>query len=94
MDIKEIDKSSSDIEIEAKIAEIGEVRNVNTRFGQKEVCTFVVEDDTGKINLSVWGDDIAKLEEGKTVKVSGAYVTEWQNKLQLNIPKSGTLEIL
>ncbi|MCK5299611.1 MAG: hypothetical protein KAJ54_00510 [Candidatus Aenigmarchaeota archaeon] len=94
MNIEEIDKNSKDVSIEAKVAEIGEIRSVNTRFGQKDVCTITIEDDSGKINLSIWGDDIKKFEVGKSVKVTGAYVTEWHNDLQLNVPRDGTTEVV
>ena len=51
-----------------------------------------MEDDSGQVDFSLWEADIDKISEGDTVKVTGAFVKEWQSKLQLNIPKSGTCE--
>jgi replication factor A1 len=93
MKVKDITIDSKDVEVEAKVAEVGDIRLVNTRFGQKEVCTAVIEDETGQINLSVWEDDTKKLEVGKTLIVKGAYVTEFQNKLQLNLARASTIEV-
>ncbi|MBW6461664.1 MAG: DNA-binding protein [DPANN group archaeon] len=91
--INELNVGTSDVSIEGTIKEKGEERTVNTRFGTRKVCTFIVEDDTGEINFSLWEDDIAKAKEGDVVTITGAYVTEWQNKFQLNIPKNGTFEV-
>ncbi|MEA3229910.1 MAG: OB-fold nucleic acid binding domain-containing protein [archaeon] len=91
--IKELTVGSSDVAIEGTIIEKGELRNVNTRFGGRKVCNFVIEDDTGRINFSLWEDDIEKIKEGDKVSIAGSYVSEWNSQLQLNIPKSGSFEV-
>ncbi len=91
--ISELTVGANDVSTEGTIVEKGDVRDVNTRFGQKKVCKLVMEDDTGRIDFSVWEDDIEKVKEGDKVSISGGYVTEWNSKLQLNIPRSGSFEV-
>ena len=48
----------------------------------------------GRIRVSLWQEqiDIADIED--RIKISATYVTESRNELQLNIPRSGKLEII
>jgi len=92
--ISEITIDSKDVEVEATVVEVGEPRTVNTRFGPRTVATATIEDDTGRINLSLWEDQIKTVTDAKKIKITGAYVTEWSNNMQLNLSKQSTLEVV
>lgn len=92
MNISEIQLDNKDVSVEAKVVKVSEPRVVNTRFGQRKVATATLEDKTGQIDLSLWEDQISKVEEGKKVKITGAFVREWQDKLQLSLSRTGTIE--
>ncbi len=44
--------------------------------------------------MSLWEDQIKAVAIGDTVTINGAYVTEFREKLQLSIPRSGKLEVV
>ncbi|NOR85219.1 DNA-binding protein [archaeon] len=92
--ISDITVDSKDVEVEASVVEVGEPRTVNTRFGPKRVATAIIEDDTGRINLSLWEDQIDTVSAAKKLKIAGAYVTEWSNNMQINLSKQATLEVV
>ena len=94
MKIAEIKRGMSSIVIEATVIDISDERDVQTKYGRKSVADALLEDDTGQINMSLWEDQITSVSVGDKVSVSGAYVTEFRDKLQLNIQKSGKLEVL
>jgi len=94
MKINEIKRGMSGISVEGKIADISEPRRVSTRYGQRSVADATLQDETGSIKLSLWEEKIDSVNIRDKVKVSGAYVTEFKNQLQLNIPQSGKLEII
>ena len=94
MKIEDIKLGLSGISVEGKIVEIGESRDVNTKYGVRSVADAVLEDDTGQIKLSLWEDQIDSVNVGDAVVVRGAYVTQFRDTLQLNIPKSGKLELV
>lgn len=94
MKISEIQRGNSGVSIEAKVIDISEPREVNTRYGKKQVADATLEDDSGQISLTLWEDQINSITIGDKVSTSGGYVTEFRDKLQLNIPKSGKLEIM
>ena len=94
MKIAEIRLGMSGISVEAKIVEIGESRDVNTKYGVKTVADAILEDDTGQIKFSLWETQIDSVSVGDNVVVHGAYVTQFRNVLQLSIPKAGKLEVV
>ena len=76
MKIEDIKLGLSGISVEGKIVEIGESRDVNTKYGVRSVADAVLEDDTGQIKLSLWEDQIDSVNVGDAVVVRGAYVTQ------------------
>jgi len=91
--INEIKLGMSVVSTEGKIIAKSEPRSVKTRFGQRSVTDAELEDETGTIKLSLWEQQIDMINVGDTVKINEAYVTQFSNQLQLNIPRSGVLEV-
>jgi replication factor A1 len=94
MKINEIKRGMSSITVEGEIVDKSETRRVRTRYGPRSVADVTLQDETASIKLSLWEERIDTVNTGDTVKVSSAYVTEFRNELQLNIPRSGKLEII
>jgi ssDNA-binding replication factor A large subunit len=94
MKISDIVAGMSNVSVEAKVVEIPESRDVQTRYGPRTVADATLEDETGQISISLWEKQINSVAVGDRVRVVGAYVTKFRDKLQLNIPKSGRLEVL
>jgi replication factor A1 len=94
MKISEIQRSMSNISIEAKVIDISEPRDVQTRYGKKNVADAILEDDSGQISLTLWEEKISSISVGDVIRVSGAYVTSFRDKMQLNIPRNGNIEVV
>jgi len=76
---EEAKQMRSGINLQAKIVDKGEVRTVNTKFGETKVCDAWMEDESGRIK----------------VKLEGGYTTTFRNEIQLNKGrKDGKLEVL
>jgi replication factor A1 len=93
MKIAEIQRGMSNVSVEGKIIDISETREVNTRYGKRSVADTILEDDSGQIKLSLWENQITSVRVGDKVAVTGGYVTEFRDVLQLSIPRSGKLEV-
>ncbi|HLD49213.1 MAG TPA: OB-fold nucleic acid binding domain-containing protein [archaeon] len=93
MKISELHNGSK-ANIEGKITEKKEPRDVNTRFGNTRVANATMEDDSGSITLVLWGDEIDKVNEGDTVKIENGFVKEWNNTLQVSAGKFGKMVIV
>lgn len=92
--ISDLTADSKEIEVEATVVEVQDPRTVNTRFGPKQVATAIIEDESGRINLSLWEDQIKKVKEAKKITLSGGYITVWNKVLQLNVGRGGKIEVV
>jgi len=92
--IAELKQGMRDLTIVAKIAQIGEVQTVMTRFGQARVAAAVLEDETGSIRLNLWRDQIDKVRVGDSVRLENAFIRMFNNQNELNIGKDGKITVL
>ena len=93
MKISEIKRGLSGISVTAKIIDISDTRDVQTKYGRRSVADATLEDETGQITMSLWENQINAVAVGDTVTVNGAYVTEFRDRLQLSIPRTGKIEV-
>ena len=92
---EEAKQMRSGINVQGKIERKGEVRTVNTKFGETKVCDAFLEDESGSIKLTLWADDTEKVKDGDRVKLEGGYTTSFRNEIQLNKGrKDGKLEVI
>ena len=95
MTIEDAKNQRSDITLQGTIEEKGDPRTVNTKYGETQVCDSYLVDESGRIKLTLWGEDIEKVKNGDTVSIQGAYTTTFRNEVQLNVPKkNGKLEVV
>jgi len=93
--INELKIGMSSIGLTAKVIGVSEPREVMTRLGYRtKVATATIEDDTGKIDLTLWGRQVDEINEGNTVEIANGYITEFRGSLQLNVPRKGEIRIV
>jgi replication factor A1 len=94
MAVKDLGARQGNVNITLEISEKGDVREFE-KFGKKgKVCNAVGKDSTGKIKITLWNDDIDKVNTGDTVKIENGWVSEWQGELQLSTGKFGKIEVV
>jgi replication factor A1 len=87
-------KANSNATIEATITEVSAVRDVTTSRGPSRVADATLQDSTGTITLTLWGDDISRYSVGQKVKITDGWVKDFRGKLQISMGRSGKIEIL
>lgn len=94
MNIAELKVGQGNVDLEADVTEISEVRSFN-KFGRDlKVATATLKDSSGSIKLSLWNQDIDKVKLGDRIKVSNGYVNEFQGEKQLTAGKLGKIEVI
>lgn len=95
MKIRDLRNGMKNVSVEAKVVEKSEAREVLSRFKDEtyRVATVVIADETGKIKLTLWNDQINQVNINDTVKVENGYVTSFKGEIQLNVGKYGTLTV-
>ena len=94
MNINELQARQGNVEVEGVIAEKAEPRTFQKMGNPGKVCNAVLQDDTGKVSLTLWNDQVDQVNTGDKVKITNGYVSEWQGEKQLSTGKFGTLEVL
>ncbi len=83
------------IDIEVKMDDIGDTREVVTRDGSTHrVATATVSDESGTIKMSLWDDHIDQVKVGDHIRIENGYSTSFRDETQLNVGKYGKLIIL
>ena len=80
--------------IDAKITAISEPRDVSTSRGPSKVADATLQDDTGTITLTLWGDDITKYSVGQRVQITDGWVKDFRGKLQVSMGRTGKIAVV
>jgi len=94
MKISELKSGQGQVELEAEVIEKGEQREFQ-KFGKSiRVSTITIKDESGDLKMSLWNDDIDRINVGDNLKISNGYVKEFQGEPQLTTGKFGKIEVL
>ncbi len=92
--IKDLTPESRRVNVLAKVVSIGEPKQIQTRFGEEKTVTEVyVGDDTGKIILSLWGEQTDQATDGKNIFIENGYISLVRGHMRLNVGKYGSLKV-
>ena len=92
--VSELTPASRAVNVTAKVVSKSEIRNIAAgRDGSPHrVCDALVGDETGAVYLTLWDDNIDKINDGDTITVGNGYVTLFRGNMRLNIGRYGKLE--
>jgi replication factor A1 len=92
--VGDLTPQSKAVNVTAKVVSKTEIREIPMgRDGSPhKVSDALVGDETGVVYLTLWDDNIEKVNEGDTVRVENGYVTLFKGNIRLNIGKYGKLE--
>lgn len=93
--VNELNPQSRAVNVLAKVISKSEVRSIAAgRDGAAhKVSDALVGDETGCVYLTLWDDNIEKVNDGNTILVKNGYVNLFRGNMRLNIGRYGTLEI-
>ncbi len=82
--------------LDLRVVEKGEVRSITTREGTTgRVCDAKGEDDEGAtVSLSLWNDEIDRVNLNDRIRIINGWVSEWRGNLQVSAGRYGKLEVL
>jgi len=95
LNIKDLRNGMKRVNVEAKVVEKGDPREVMSRFKDEtyKVADAVVADETGSIKLTLWNEQIDQVNVDDTVKIENGYVTSFKGEIQLNVGKYGKMTV-
>lgn len=95
--IAEAKKMRNGINTKAIVKSKGDKRTVNLKSGgTTDVCDAIIKDgDTqeDEMKMTLWGEDIAKVNVGDEVEISNGYTTEFRGEVSLGKGKYGKMRV-
>jgi ssDNA-binding replication factor A large subunit len=83
------------VNLKAEVLEIARPTHVVTRFGNyANVANALIADETGKIKLCLWNEQISSISVGDTVQIENARISTFRGEKQLRVGKNGFLHII
>jgi hypothetical protein len=88
--IQDLRSGMKHISLKAKVLEVTQPKQVFTRYGNyASLAKAVIEDETGKIKLCLWNDQIDSVSAGARVQIENARTSTFKGERQLSLGKSG-----
>jgi len=94
MKVSELRPGTKNVNITVKIEEIEPAREVQSRTGEQlRVANAVASDDSGKVKMSLWNEDIDRVKANDTITIDNGYVSSFRGEIQLSVGKYGKLSV-
>ena len=94
MAIKDLKIREGNVDIVVEVVSKEEVREFQ-KFGKPgRVCNAKVKDDSGEVVLTLWNEDIDKVNVGDKIHIKNGWVGEWQGEPQLSTGRFGEMEVV
>ena len=92
--VSELGPYSKQVNTTVKVVQKGEARETVSRQDgtTHRVLDALVGDESGAIYMTLWDENIDKVNEGETVNVKNGYVRPFKGSMRLNIGRYGALE--
>ena len=96
MKINELRDGMRKVDVEGNVIEKSDAREVRSRYTNETyiVADATLEDETGKITLTLWNEQTLQVNVGDRIKIENGYIKSFRDVLQLNSGKYGTLTVL
>ena len=91
MKIVELKPGMRRVDVSGKIINIDGPRDVQTKFGPGQVATATLQDDSGTVKVTLWNENISKVQLNDSVQIENGYVDSFRGELQLNVGRYGKL---
>lgn len=90
--VKDLRIGMKNVNLKAEVVEIAEPTSVVTRFGNyASVANALISDETGKIKLCLWNEQINSISVGDNIQIENAKIYAFRGEKQVRVGKNGTL---
>ena len=90
--IRDLRAGMSHVSLKAKVLEVTQPKHVVTRYGNlASLAKALIADETGRIKLCLWNEQIDSVAAGDTIQIENARTSTFRGEKQLSLGKKGTL---
>ena len=94
MEIKDLKANTGNVDIVASVVEKETARSFEKFGKQGRVCKAKLRDETGEVKLTLWNEDVDKVNVGDKIHLQNGWCSEYQGETQLSSGKFGKIEVV
>jgi replication factor A1 len=92
MKISELKAGMRNVSVTGKIDSLGDPRTVNLKSGgTNTVADAIISDESGSTKLSLWGEDITKIQPGDRITVENGSFNTFMGENSISIGQFGKM---
>ncbi len=76
-----------------KVIGVGEVSTGTNERGDWKKQTATLQDNSGEMDMVLWGDQVGKIDQGKYYKIENPFWSVYKDQVQLSLGKFGKLHL-
>ena len=95
MRISDLKVGMKQVTVTGKVIEKSATREVLSRWTTNvhRVANAIIADDSGKIKLVLWNNQIDEVSVNDSVKIENGYVSSFRGEAQVNVGRNGRLTV-
>ncbi|MET1160316.1 MAG: single-stranded DNA-binding protein [Thermoprotei archaeon] len=82
------------IHVKGRVLEASPPRIIQTRKGARTISNALIGDESGRVELTLWGMKAGTIKKGEVIEIIGAWTSVFKGRVQLNAGKSSTINKL
>ncbi|MFH1072308.1 MAG: SOSS complex subunit B family protein [Nanoarchaeota archaeon] len=92
MKVVDLSPKMPEVNLELEILEMDNIHKFDRMGSSGKVCNALAKDDTGKVRLTLWNEQVDQCTVGDRIALSNGVVSEWQGALQVSAGRKGTIK--
>ncbi len=93
MKASDVKPGMRNIDLELKVVKKEEPHTFQSDSGEGRVTTAICEDDSGQVKVSLWNDEIDKVNEGDRIRIESGYSRLFKDEVHVSAGKYGELKV-
>ncbi len=89
--VRDLKPGMRGITLRVRVLEASSPETVETRRGKRTLSRALVGDETGRVQVTLWGRAAGRLKPGEAVELRDAWVTSYRGQLVVNVGGADTI---
>lgn len=91
--VDELTPGTKQVDVRVKVLSLGDRKTIDSKYGgSKDLVEAVVGDETATVILTLWEDQIGRVEQDRVLDVNNGYISLVRGHMRLNVGKYGSFK--
>lgn len=94
MKAEKVKPGMRNIDLELEVVEKEDTHTFEKDDGEGRVATAICKDDSGEVKVSLWNDEIERVEVGDRIRLEDGYSRLFKDEVHVSAGRYGELKVL